>query len=286
MTTRITNIDAAIFPAMPRPNVYLLGATSHPDFQEVVAILRQDGDARELNGVSPELVVFLQELPVVIRDSHVATLRRKWPLAGFVAVAGSWCEGELRTGKPLIGVPRVYWHEFPAWWQRQMDRRALGRCPQWIAACASESPADSATLPPGDQRGGVIVLSTPHRETADVLSETLQMAGHATVWTPPGRDGNAAVLRGVVGGVWDGGQLCDREVADLERFSRDLSRQHAPVIALLDFPRWDSRQRALDAGAAAVLGKPWLNADLLSTIDVAFFRAPTIRQSKRAARAA
>ena len=38
-------------------------------------------------------------------------------------------------------------------------------------------------------------------------------------------------------------------------------------MVLLDFPRRDRVDWALEAGAAAVLGKPGLNADLVTTLE-------------------
>jgi hypothetical protein len=79
--------------------------------------------------------------------------------------------------------------------------------------------------------------------------------------------GNAApIVRGASCGIWDGGQINDREASDLGAFAQSLSRDGAPVIALLDFPRIDRYSAALKLGAATVLGKPWINADLVTTI--------------------
>jgi AmiR/NasT family two-component response regulator len=61
--------------------------------------------------------------------------------------------------------------------------------------------------------------------------------------------------------------LDERESHDLAAFCRRLDRYHTPVIAILDFPRRDRVQRALECGAAAVLGKPWRAEDLLGTIE-------------------
>jgi hypothetical protein len=39
------------------------------------------------------------------------------------------------------------------------------------------------------------------------------------------------------------------------------------VLGLLDFPRRDRVDQALAIGAAAVVAKPWLNAELIATFD-------------------
>jgi hypothetical protein len=263
MTTRIKSDTAANTCSHTRPIVQIVGATGHPDFRGVIDVLHRE--AGTSTTAPPELVVVLQERPGVIGECEVEALRRQWPLAGFVAVAGSWCEGELRTGRPLAGVPRVYWHQFPAWWRRQLARRAAGLCPEWSLPI-EESVLTVVPAPPAG-RGGLIVVSTPQWETADALSDAFQSAGYATSWSPQGRDASPPVLRGVVAGVWDGGQLVDREAASLKEFVTMLSHQSAPAIALLDFPRWDSVTIAQAAGAAAVLGKPWLAADLIDTTE-------------------
>jgi AmiR/NasT family two-component response regulator len=46
-----------------------------------------------------------------------------------------------------------------------------------------------------------------------------------------------------------------------------MARDGAAVVVLLDFPRRDRVDRAFKAGAAAVLGKPYLNSDLIATLE-------------------
>jgi hypothetical protein len=112
---------------------------------------------------------------------------------------------------------------------------------------------------------GVVVLRTIFRATADALSDVLKNAGYATVWQPPYR--RRPIVRGAVAGIWDGVQLCDDEAVDLAKFCSQLGADAAPVLAFLDFPRRDRVDQALAIGAAAVIAKPWLNSELIATID-------------------
>ncbi len=231
---------------------------------------------------SPELIVVAQSRPGSIDNQCVETLRRTAPLAGIVALAGTWCEGETRTGRPWQGVQRLYWYEFLAWWRRQLALRAAGRCPDWF------HPEDARyripfSNPPSSEPGrrrprqGLILLQTPHREIAHTFADTLRRAGYATAWQPQSRA--TTTTRGAIAGIWDGGQLSDREADDLSRFCRRLSADAVPIVALLDFPRRDRVERAIELGAAAVLGKPWLNADLVTTLQA-------VLESKKHKRAA
>ena len=247
------------------PRVRLVGQFDHPDFADAVKLLRDGAEIVTAPDAQPELIVVAQSRPGVISEDNIQLLRRDAPLSGVVALLGTWCEGETRTGRPWPGVDRLYWYEFPPWWHRQLAHRAAGRCPDW-AQPANFPPESPVTRNPGPTHiNGLVILCTPVRETAAALADVLRHSGYATVWRRPGRPG--PVVRGATVGIWDGGQLSDHEEISLAAFCRDMARDRAPVIALLDFPRRDRAQRARQLGAAAILGKPWLNVDLIATIE-------------------
>ncbi len=208
----------------------------------------------------------------------IELLQRRWPLAGIVALLGSWCEGETRTGRPWPGVRRLYWYEFSTWWRQQLALRAAGRCPDWARPATDMGRTLPIRNPKSEIRNprhGAIVLRAMNRYVAEALTDALQHAGYATVWHPP--RGPKTVVRGAVAGIWDGCQLDDRETDDLAAFCRQLARDDAPVIALLDFPRRDRFEIARQIGARAVLAKPWFNADLVATIELLANRCESIR---------
>jgi hypothetical protein len=216
-----------------------------------------------------ELIVIAQERPGVISQRQVELLRREMPLAGVVVLAGSWCEGELRTGRPLAGVQRLYWYEFPIWWRRQMGRRTAGLCPDWATSFdrgvqRTLGNAECGVISSPNRGSGVVLLAASHWDVADALGDVLQRAGFSTVWERPTRP--SADVRGVVAGIWEGGQLDAGEEARLGAFCDRLRRDGAPVIALLDFPRRDRVDRALELGASGVLGKPWETGALVGAI--------------------
>ena len=109
------------------------------------------------------------------------------------------------------------------------------------------------------------MLQTTCWETGDVLADVLR-----TAWIRDGVEFGRAdarrAMRGAAAGIWEGRQLDEPEVRQLSAFCRRLAKDGAPVIALADFPRRDRCEVAYQAGAAAVMGKPWLNADLLATL--------------------
>jgi hypothetical protein len=252
--------------------VKLVGTIDHPDFADAVEQVR--ADARVVSaGDTPELIVIAQSRPGAISASYVHDLRRAAPLAGMVGLLGSWCEGETRTGRPWPDVTRIYWYEFPSWWHLQLERRAAGLCPEWarasdfglrVPACGLRKPVFHHS---GKLTHGLVVLRAAYVETARALADVFRHAGYATAWQSA-RFGDLS-LRGVLAGVWDGGQLDDREADDLSAFCKALARDAAPVVALLDFPRRHNCDRALRCGATGVSGKPWRNDRLLASLEMA-----------------
>jgi hypothetical protein len=244
------------------PAVKLVGEIDHPDFQDAIKLLRSDARIADAEA-TPELIIVAQSRPDAICGDRIKDLQRAAPLAGIAALLGSWCEGETRTGRPLPGIQRLYWYEFPAWWRRQLQLRAANHCPDWarpatqlIRQCVPGHPRS---------RSGLVVLRTVRRDNADALADALNQAGHSTAWHR--HDRAQTHTRGAFAGIWDGGQLNDAETADLEVFCTQMSRDGAPVVVLLDFPRRDRVDRAYTAGATVVLGKPYLNADLLTSLE-------------------
>ncbi len=241
------------------PGVWLLGDLQHPDFAEAVALLQSTA---QIGPGLPELIVFVQSRPGAIGAWEIERLRRSAPLAGVVLLVGSWCEGEPRTGKPLPGVERLYWYQFSSWWRRQWALWAAGRCPEWGLPPATEG--RSVRNEERVRLAGKVAIETARWDTLAALSDVLQTAGCDAMWVRPAA--GQADFCGVCAGIWEGGQLSDAEAEELAAFAAQLRGQHAPVVALLDFPRRDRCAAARRAGAGAVLGKPWLNADLLATL--------------------
>jgi hypothetical protein len=237
-----------------RPNVWLVGDVEHVDFAEAVELIRATAS---LGPGLPEVVVVAQSRPGAVGRQEWMRLRRIAPLAGFVSLLGSWCEGETRTGRPAAGVERLYWYEFPIWWRRQLALRAAGCCPEWARRDEDRMLRTGHVLL--NQR---VAIAAERWDTAAAIGDAVGEAGAKAVWV----SGECAPPDGVTAGIWDGGQLGDSELTRLTAFCSQLAGRNAPAIALLDFPRRDRCEAAQRAGAAVVLGKPWPNADLVTTL--------------------
>lgn len=209
---------------------------------------------------APELIVLAQSRPGEFSAAAVDRLRMAAPLARLVALLGSWCEGEMRTGHPLPGAIRVYWHQWLPRFQQDLERIRRGWCPIWgLPATAGEDErlllAKGLPLTP---RQGLVVIAARQFAMADWLSATCRLASYATVWLQPSRP---VRIEGAVALLWDGDDGRHRRGAELERLRAELGP--LPILALLDFPRIGDRDGVLAAGATVILSKPLLVDDLL-----------------------
>ncbi len=216
----------------------------------------------------PQLVLLAQSHPGADDQANVERLRQLAPLTRVIVVAGSWCEGELRTGRPLTGVVRIYWYELVAWWRAACKRLAGGETPPWAEPLtdlrAGHSirlrPASTEPRPSPDSKQRVLAIDTTDFAAFEALSAGLTPLGWHCVWQPRRRlalNVQAATHQTPTAALWDGGQLDDEELKNLTAFCRRLRTQHAPVIALLDFPRSEHAAQVQSAGAAALLAKPY-----------------------------
>jgi hypothetical protein len=268
-------------PAAPSrlPTVLLAGPWELPEFAIARSPLPPIGDvamaptldmAIEQVAASvtpPDLLLVAAPRPGLVTPEHVERLGAVAPLARLVIVAGSWCEGEWRTGRPPLGAVRLYWYELGAWWRAALAALADGAAPPWSGPLdeprAGQAAARRLTHVLGESRG-LIAVDAIDFETFETLAAGLSWFGWQCAWRPRGRlvapDDDA---KSFAGGVWDGGQLDGRELESLRCFCDWLKPRRAPTVALIDYPRAEHASAIAGAGAAAMAGKPY-RADWLA----------------------
>lgn len=209
--------------------------------------------------IAPELILLAQPLPGAVRQRDVDRLQRLAPLARVVIVAGTWCEGELRTGLPPVGALRLYWYELAPWWYAAERRLAAGLASAWSAPLdhpqagryvASRSANELAVPSP-------VAVHADDFSVYETLADALAVEGVEAIWTRGTTTSSARA------GIWDGGQLSDRE---LERLRRCCTQVAGPVVAMLDFPRVEHIAQARAAGAVAVFAKPYVVDEVFAAL--------------------
>ncbi len=265
----------------PSPVILCIGRVNRSEFHEVLPVLEPWGTlvtsldtsealaalARESS--TPDLIVIVQSYPGEFTDSQIDTLRQVAPLARLVAVLGTWCEGEMRTGSPWPGAVRVYWHQWPQQGRAELERLMTGResllnLPPTTSEeerCLAvgirrnrcepaRSASDSSSAAP------LVEIVTEHYDVFDCLAAACRDRGYASYWrrshSDPHRNPPAAIL-------FDAAGEPDLELA---RFCQVRAGRLAPAVVLADFPRIADRNRFVRAGAAGVVSRPYCWEDL------------------------
>lgn len=257
--------------ALSKPLVLIVGDLSHPDVAAVAVPLEDSAVARHYASmqeaaewlsqaeVMPDVVLLVQARPGEIASSSVDQLRRLAPLVPMLAILGSCCEGETRTGTPWPGVPRCYWYQWPARWREEQLRRRAGELPLWsLPATASEEERLLARMGRAESSRAIsISVVAPASDATNALADALQSVGCSVALSAPSE--NPSIV------LWDTSpaSVCDPQQVSALR----LRYGAAPILALVTFPRHQTTAAARQAGVAALLAKPFLLDDLIAEID-------------------
>lgn len=270
--TEIHSDDADLFGELSRPHVLAVGRWDQREFAEAIAKIPA---AQEWSAFStldqacdqlvdcdrpPEVILLAQPLPGQYCDADIDHLQQLVPLTRIVIVAGTWCEGELRTGTPPAGTIRLYWYELAPWWQAALRRRDANRCPLWslpLDHLQSGRCSMEFDEPLASSAGLSVLIDTADFAAFESLSAALGIF-EMTCYRA-----QAVHAASSTAGIWDGGQLSKQELQRLENFCQRIP---GPNIALLDFPRVEHIQLAKAAGATAVFAKPYIVEELVAAL--------------------
>ncbi len=228
-------------------------------FEEVARRLEARADA-------PELILLAEARGGEWSTAALDALRGLAPLARVWRMAGNWCEGEARSGRPPAGCLASYEHQWPARLRASWRRWPAESDP--CGPCRSPPRPKSETLAaaerPRARRSGQVVIVARGAATAAALADTCRLVGYEPLvvredlpWSAPA----AAAI------VWDTDPARLGDIGMVERVRQ--SAAGAPLVALAGFPRRDDIRRAQAAGIAAVVSKPFLIDDLYWQLDEA-----------------
>jgi hypothetical protein len=260
----------------PLPHVLLVGAYRHHEFAVPLNWLLRHTQLSTAATVEQALaedgppetdwhtVVLAQARPGQIRQADIDRLGDRFPLANLVALLGSWCEGETRSGSPWPGVVRVYWHQWPARCQQQLlisEAPTSWQLPRTVSAVERST---HAVLQGTAAGSGLVAIHTRRVSFFRSLASACQAGGYAAAWvTTP----HSWMIAGAHAVLWDGEHGRDQAFAQLRDVA--MGMDPVPVIALLGFPRHNDVSRAAGCGAAAVLPCPFLLTDLWALLAAA-----------------
>jgi len=249
----------------PKLVILCVGRTERNEFQHVLPALQAWGnvltaptthagrDLLDHESLTPDLIVLVQSYPGEFAERQIDDIRRHAPLARLVAVLGTWCEGEMRSGTPWSGAVRIYWHQWTAHCHLEMERLRAGRESLWSlppTACDEERCLANATRK-HKQGNGLVEICTEQVDVFDMLAAACHDRGFQTHWhrshyEPPQDEPDVLLFDAA------------RSVGfELTRFRRLHVRQDTVAIVLADFPRIADSNRFLHAGATTILSRPF-----------------------------
>jgi len=258
----------------------LVGDFTPPEFQPVAEQLGHlteietavDCNAAQsrirADSILPDVIVVAHLWPGQHPHEHLDQLQRSAPLARILALGSSWCEGEPRTGLPWPGMLRTYWHCWLAHWKRDFLRFSDSQLPTWgLPTTATDDERTLFCHPREVSSGKFLAVRSQCDDLADMLCTVCRRWGFGAVWLdprcPPRIEGPAAIL-------WEGNPTRLHDLRTVRQMYPET-----PVLALIDFPRWEDVRQVELLGPATVLSKPLNLDDLFSRLEDLLSDRPT-----------
>lgn len=232
---------------------------AHVDVVELERVLDvRDAQDAALAGddLAPVFAVLASDRPGRYGVADAAALSRRWPLMPIVSVASSLVEGRRRSGPQLPGVEEVPWHDLAGrsgWWLAALDAELPTGLGMPATARREERLLESlaALTRRPDWAGTDVAVAAGRPVELEGLCDLLEIAGHRVVHRSCGRPRIDETAPAV---VWDVGDLLPDQLAWLRLLA--ANRPGLEIILLESFPRGDTAAAAMQAGAAAILGRP------------------------------
>jgi hypothetical protein len=249
----------------------------HSDFRDVLTQLKMPttlvpGENIKSHKYPPgdfELIVLAQARRDQFSSDDFDFLQQQFPQTPIISLLGSWCEGEMRSGTPVAGPIRIYWHQ----WQGRYDSFAkqinsnllstwhlprtaipVDRVVSRMAALAEERDARE------HERNDIVVgVSAWTRDGFEMISDAVENFGFCCDWLEHDTLSGKPSRRPAV--------LCINADSLSENLQANLLDQRSrfpnvPIVVLLNFPRKFEVDSARELGVSEIVSKPFELIDL------------------------
>lgn len=211
-----------------------------------------------------DLIVIAQSRPSQFPQERIDSILRKAHGTPVVAAMGSWCEGEQRSGTPLQGVKRVFWHQFEGQFEQFLAALSEDRYSSWTqpVTLTNADKIQSTVLPSraGQAKRAIhsgksltVGVSAWNRDTWLTLSDAVRCFGWQPVWVERMASSMPTHQLDVI--LVDADSMTKDLMGRLMWIRRNVSR--SPVVLLLNFPRHQDRDQYVDLGVREFVHKPF-----------------------------
>lgn len=210
-----------------------------------------------------DVIVLAQSRRDQFSQTLVDSLRAKMPHVPVVALLGSWCEGQNRSGEPLLGVNDVHWHQWRNRFELFSKQLQSGDTPDWqqpltatVADRVRDLSIDSASL--NSIKGTRILISSLQRTSFESLRDALSLYHCDCAWNESSTIAKDAEFDLV---CVDGNTATDDFRSRVEAIRNRMGE--VPVIAILNAPRQQDFTGLASIGVFELIAKPFLQQDLV-----------------------
>lgn len=249
-----------------RPRLLVTGQFWHAEFADLVngltvpTTLLRDHRLPDASHCDTrfDLILVCRERRGSVSQATVDRLAQLFPGTPIVALLGSLCEGEFRSGQPLQGVQSLFWHQ----WQGQYDQLATlvgsRALPVRTPADLPVQPVELGPVRP--ETAARFAVSAYSRTQYEMLADAITALGGETVWLEQ-MTWNAEPLEGIAAVCVDGDSLTanfEKRLGLVRSFC-----ESTPLVCVLGFPRKQEVQELKQRwGVRAVLSRPFELAQL------------------------
>ena len=218
---------------------------------------------------SYDLIVLAASRRDQLSPAWVESVRGKASPTPLVALLGTWCEGEQRSGEPWPGVQRIYWHQWQnrfAHFVRQLTSSEV--CDWQLPATSNDADiainfGSNQTTKIADRQSiiGVSAVSDIHFQ---MIADALQTFKRDAYWIEQ-QDLDASVIAKLSLVVVDADSWNPNVQARIESLRHDL-KIDTPIVLLSNFPRQSDLTAVNAMGISEVVSKPFQLSDFALAI--------------------
>ena len=263
--------------AIKPTKVLLTGDYWHADFRALIPnadcvttlVPTEKLSDEHLIDASFDLIVLAASRRNQFSHDWVEAIRGKASPTPVVALLGTWCEGEQRSGEPWPGVQRIYWHQWQSRFAQFVHQLRSDQVSDWQLPATSnhadsamnfDSPNKTST---SDSRliVGVSAVSDIHYRMIADASQAVAAELHWLERQPSDESFEQLSLVVVDADSWN------RDVKNrIQRIRNDL-KIDTPIVLLLNFPRQSDLIAISAIGISDVVSKPFQLSDLELAIE-------------------
>jgi hypothetical protein len=239
-----------------KETLILTGNVTHTEFAQVINWLRNRYVTEVVTHAAnvaaiPQAILWFEGHPLQYAQAAVEQWAQLFPLTKLISIHGSWNEGETRSGFPLHGMTRLYWHELQNRLPVLLRNPLLPRTANFFDVCERITEKQLTTF------AGSIAIAAYHESEYDSLADAALLMG-LTPYRIQAK--TIAELAPPTCWLWSGNATLQK--CDFALFSR--IKQHwlqAPGIAVMNFPRATEYHCLRNCGVEYLLSKPFLLSD-------------------------